>query len=271
MSRSFSQSLSPALSPSQTQMPFTPDSLLLRRRPIYGLKQQAKRLSKEQRLPLHKALDLVAQEEGFASWSLLLARRSALSSSEQPVPALLLSRLQPGDFLLLGARPGQGKTLLALGLLIECLRKGGAGACFSMDYSERELLRRFKDLGFDPGSTSGQSASLLLDSSDNICADHIQARLSDAAPGTLVVVDYLQLLDQRRDTPPLSQQLSSLKDLAGERGLRFVFLSQIDRRFEMQDKRFPELEDVRRPNPLDLSIFTKTCFLNGDSLRFSSP
>jgi hypothetical protein len=33
-------------------------------------------------------------------------------------------------------------------------------------------------------------------------------------------------------------------------------------------KSFPDLEDVRLPNPLDLSLFTKTCFLNNGEVQF---
>ncbi len=35
-------------------------------------------------------------------------------------------------------------------------------------------------------------------------------------------------------------------------------------------KPFPDLDDVRLPNPLDLSLFDKLCFLNGGDIRFQA-
>ncbi len=33
-------------------------------------------------------------------------------------------------------------------------------------------------------------------------------------------------------------------------------------------KALPELKDVRLPNPIDLTLFTKACFLNDGEVRF---
>ena len=86
--------------------------------------------------------------------------------------------------------------------------------------------------------------------------------------GTLVVVDYLQLLDQKRENPELMVQVRALQSFARDRGLIFVFISQIDRSYDPLKKPCPDLEDVRLPNPLDLSLFTKTCFLNNGEVQF---
>lgn len=84
-----------------------------------------------------------------------------------------------------------------------------------------------------------------------------------------MVVDYLQLLDQKRDNPDLADQVNTLKLFAEEKGLIIVFISQIDRSFDHSKKPFPELADVRLPNPVDLSVFSKTCFLNNGEIRIS--
>ncbi|MEO0360506.1 MAG: DNA helicase, partial [Pseudomonadota bacterium] len=77
--------------------------------PIFKLKREAKRLARERAIPLHEALDRVAAEEGFRSWSHLAA--SASASGARPA-ARILAALRPGEVVLIGARPGQGKTLL---------------------------------------------------------------------------------------------------------------------------------------------------------------
>ena len=85
--------------------------------PVYQLKRQAKSISREEGIALHKALDRVALAEGFRNWSLLAAHLSANSPSKA-----LLDRLRPGDLVLLGARPGQGKTMLSLELIVEAMK-----------------------------------------------------------------------------------------------------------------------------------------------------
>ena len=77
--------------------------------PIYQLKRQAKLLSREESIPLHEALDRIAVREGFRDWSLLAAKVSTAMPAGK-----LFSRLAPGDLVLLGARPGQGKTRVSL-------------------------------------------------------------------------------------------------------------------------------------------------------------
>jgi hypothetical protein len=47
-------------------------------------------------------------------------------------------------------------------------------------------------------------------------------------------------------------------------------LSQIDRHFDLADRRLPGLSDVRLPNPADLTRFTRTCFLHEGELLFET-
>ena len=63
-------------------------------------------------------------------------------------------------------------------------------------------------------------------------------------------------------------QVRALKAFARERGATLVFISQIDRSYDPSKKPCPDLEDVRLPNPLDLKLFDKTCFLNDGKVHF---
>ena len=227
--------------------------------PIYQLKRQARQLSRKDNLPLHKALDKIAAAEGFPSWGLLAAKHSQTSPATR-----LLAALDPGDMVLLGARPGHGKTLLGLELLLKAIGTGRSGFLFSLECTPQEVATRLHDLGADLPHIH---AHLQLDASDTICADHMIRELTDAAPGALVVVDYLQLLDQKRENPPLSEQISALRDFAKTTGMTFVFLSQIDRKFELSGRDFPQLHDIRLPNPLDLNLFDTLCFLNNGTAQ----
>jgi replicative DNA helicase len=82
-----------------------------------------------------------------------------------------------------------------------------------------------------------------------------------------VVVDYLQLLERRRRDPELGEQLSALAAFTQQRGLITVCLSQISRAFERSPTTVPTRADVHQPNPLNLDVFTKGCFLHDGHMR----
>jgi hypothetical protein len=230
--------------------------------PIYMLKRQARLLSRTERIPLHQALDRIARREGFTAWS-LLARRA----SERRTGKALLADLVPGDLVLLGARPGHGKTLLGLELAVEAMKIGHRGAFFTLECNEAEVARLFAILGEDP-----QAFRELFDfdDSDGICAGYIIERLASAPRGTVVVIDYLQLMDQKRENPDLMKQLKALRAFARDRGLVMVFISQIHRSYDPAVRPCPELADVRLPNPLDLTLFHKACFIHNGEVRFAA-
>lgn len=230
--------------------------------PIYHLKRKAKALSREGSVPLNAALDQVAKSEGFASWSLLAARHAATSPAKA-----LYEQLSRGDLLLIGARPGLGKTLMALELAIEAIKAGEQAFFFTLEYTQGQIADRFKRLGTEVAQYHDRFVS---DCSDAISADYIINTLAEAAPGTLVVIDYLQLLDQRRSTPPLDLQVSALQSFARSKGLIIVFVSQISRTYDPKRKPFPTLEDVRLPNPMDLTAFDRTCFINESGVRIQA-
>lgn len=228
--------------------------------PLYRLKREARLLSRDQNIPLHAALDRIAAQQGFARWS-LLASSHALGRA-----ARLFAQLKPGDMVLVGARPGQGKTLLSVELAVEAMKAGQRAAFFTLEYTEAETLDRFRAAGIDPSVFTGL---LDLDTSEAICADHIVARLATAPRGTLAVIDYLQLLDRRRDTPDLATQVRALHAFARARGIVFVVISQIHRSFDPKAKSCPDLADVRLINDLDLKLFSKTCFLHAGEIKFA--
>jgi replicative DNA helicase len=228
--------------------------------PIYHLKRKAKLLSRQRGIPLHEALDRIAVEEGFRQWSLLSARASAAS-----IASKLFTQFCPGDLALIGARPGHGKTLLSTQILVEAMRAGNRGVFFTLEYAEHHVKDLFRTIGVDVAEFKDRFE---LDTSDAISADFIIQRLASMPCGTVAVLDYLQLLDQRRDQPALSDQVRALKAFAHDRGLIIIFLSQIDRSYDASTQACPGLTDVRLPNPLDLTLFSKACFLHGGNAQF---
>ncbi len=222
--------------------------------PIYILKQQAKAFARKDGIPLHDALDRVAKREGFGSWSLLAAKWNADKAG-----ASLLRQLRPGELVLLAARPGEGQTLLSLGLAAEWMARGNRAAFFTLEFTQADVLRCFGILNKDVKSIADL---FTVDDSDGISADYIVARLGSAPPNMFIVVDYLQLLDQRRENPTLTHQVMQLKHFARRHKAIVVCLSQVHRRYDPAIKPLPALTDIRLPNPLDLKLFDKACLLS---------
>lgn len=227
--------------------------------PIYVLKRKARLQARETGIPLHRALDNIALEEGFRSWSHLAASKGGKPQRD------ILAQLKSGDLCLLGARPGQGKTLLGLELALRAAELGRAGYFFTLDYHERDvadhiaLMRKTGDTGQRP---------LTIDTSDDVSADYIVNRLAGETAPALIVVDYLQLLDQKRTNPALTDQIAALRDFVVTTGAICIVISQIDRAFDLAGKPMPDMSDVRLPNPLDLSVFNTSIFLHQGKIRF---
>lgn len=230
--------------------------------PIPTLKRRARLLARRENLPLHRALDRIAATQGFESWSLLARRHAAASPAQQ-----WLERLAPGDLVLIAARPRQGKTLAALELAAAAARAGRRSAFYTLEETQAWVQDRLAALG----TAFADIAPLFsIHDSDAVSAAFIMEKEAETPPGGLVVVDYLQALDQRRDTPDLESQVAALRAFARERKLTMVFLSQVHRSFAPEAKALPDLSDIRLPNPLDLALFDKACFLHGGEARFAA-
>ncbi|MEO0372441.1 MAG: DNA helicase [Pseudomonadota bacterium] len=226
--------------------------------PIYHLKRKAKVLARTEGMPLHAALDRVAIAEGFQSWSHLTASHAKKTPAQR-----ILTQLEAGQMILLGARPGQGKTLLALELAMRAADLGRQGYIFTLDYHQRDVEAAFETIGSGPGETQ----HTVIDTSDDISARYITGRLARDNRHALIVVDYLQLLDQKRNHPDLADQMDTLRAYTTKTGAICVLISQIDRGFELTGKEMPDASDVRLPNPFDLSVFDRLFFLHEGKVR----
>ncbi|MEM9737336.1 MAG: DNA helicase [Pseudomonadota bacterium] len=227
--------------------------------PIYLLKRRARLMARDNQIPLHRALDRVAGEEGFQTWSHLAA-----SATHQSPADAVLRGLAPGEFVLIGARPGQGKTLLGLELAVKAAALGRQGYFFTLEFTDGDVAAHLAMLDPDPGADG-----MVVDTSDEISADHIIHRLEAAPSPSLVVVDYLQLLDQRRRNPSLDEQVKTLREFGVRTGTILVMISQIDRRFDQSAKGMPGVADIRLPNPVDLTAFDRFFFLHEGKLQIA--
>ncbi len=226
--------------------------------PIYVLKSKAKALKKEHSISMNEALNQIAQKEGFNSWSLLQ------SKSEDFLPKRydeVLSFFNPGDLVVIASRPGYGKTSFTLGLFVQAIKeKRVKNYYFTLAETHKDVAGRIAL--YDP--SIGEDDSIFkLNYSNDISADYIIDTIGEEInPTAVIVIDYLQLLDEKRTNPPVQSQIEKLKDFAKEKKCIILFLSQVQREIELRNDQTPTMKDLRLPNPLDTKLFNKGIFLH---------
>jgi replicative DNA helicase len=225
--------------------------------PIHVLKSQAQQLKKEKAITNTEALDLIAKREGFNSWALLQSKKDDMfpKSYEE-----ILDFFNPGDIVLIGARPSKGKTIFTIGLLVQAIQKESAkNYCFSLSEVHKDIATR---MAVYDESIGEKNNYFTLDYSNDISAKYIIEKThKTVSRGSIIVVDYLQLLDEKRSNPPIQDQVEQLKNYAKEKECVVVFISQLNREIESRLDKKPTMEDVRLPNPLELKFFNKIILL----------
>ena len=184
-----------------------------------------------------------------------------------------LAGLQPSNLIVVGGRPGTGKTSLALGMAAHAAMNAGAKVLvFSLEMSERELGQRLLSAEARVDSTRlrngdlsstdwnklsqavGRLASAPISIDDNpqlsVMELRAKARRHKSAHGLdLIIVDYLQLMAGRpgaeNRTLEVSEVSRGLKLLARELDVPVVALSQLSRGLESRADKRPMLSDLR--------------------------
>jgi len=202
----------------------------------------------------------------------------------------LTSGLQKQDLIILAARPGVGKTALALNIAANCaVRHGARVAIFSLEMSAPALIRRLlaaearinmrrlaKGLlkrTADPRDHRGggsdwqrlaEAADRLADSPlwiDDTAALSVlelrgKCRRHAMEHGLdLVVVDYLQLMSAGVRAENRTQEVSAisrgLKAVAKQLDVPMLVLSQLSRNPERRGDQRPQLSDLRESGSIE--------------------
>ena len=192
----------------------------------------------------------------------------------------MTSGLQPGDLVIIAARPSMGKTALSLNIAqYVALRKGQGVGIFSLEMSKQQLLMRLLCaeslvdahkvrtgyIGKDDFSqlltalANVTRAPLFLDDSSTLTVMEMRAkarRLKAEQGLGLVIVDYLQLMSGYGRFENRVQEISGisrgLKALAKELQLPVIALSQLSRAPEQrQGDHRPQLSDLRESGSIE--------------------
>ena len=187
--------------------------------------------------------------------------------------------LHPGQLVIIAARPGLGKSTLALDIAREAaINKKLATAIFSLEMSQTEIAMRLLSAetsiylqSMRAGSITDNewaiiaerrsaiaNAPLIIDDSPNLNIVEIRAkcrRMIKEWDLKLVIIDYIQLMTSGKKVENRQQEVSefsrSLKLLAKELKVPVVALSQLNRKSEEGSSKKPELSQLRESGSLE--------------------
>src|ERR671925_435827 len=191
----------------------------------------------------------------------------------------LTGGFQPGNLIVVAARPSMGKSTLATNIAENAaIDHGVPVALFSLEMSETELAHRFIASQARVSSDELRKgrvkadrwpkvlravetlarSPIYLDDSSDIGVLEVRAksrRLHARHELGLIIVDYLQLLrpDTRADSrvEQVGQISRGLKILARELGIPVIAVSQLSRAVESRNPPIPMLSDLRESGQLE--------------------
>jgi len=207
--------------------------------------------------------------------------------------------LQPGDLVIVAARPSMGKTSLVLNVAEHAsLREGTTVGFFSLEMSREQLFIRLltsiaridgqRLMSGAVGQRDYQALShaigvlgqapLYIDDTPGVGVLEMRAkarRLASEHGLGLLVVDYLQLMTGRgrfeNRTLELAAISRGLKGLAKELGVPVVALSQLSRAPESRSDHRPLLSDLRESGALEQDADVVLMLFRADAYPDAKP
>jgi len=192
----------------------------------------------------------------------------------------VISGLVEPDLIIIAARPGQGKTALALSITYNTsVRRDIPCAWFSLEMDGVQLVRRLASIDSQidhekirKGRTSSEEDVLLGNSIDKISNSPIyiqdnamvnirdirtKANLLKKKHGIkYIIVDYIQLMNgidtKGKNREQVVSEISrGLKILAKELSVPVIALSQLSRKVEERSDKMPQLADLRESGAIE--------------------
>ena len=182
----------------------------------------------------------------------------------------VLAGMGKSDLVLVGARPGMGKTSFALNIATNVAKQTGKAVCiFSLEMSAEQLVNRvlssealvnsyalrtgeltpedWEHLAVASGQLSG--CDILIDDTSGMTVTAMKAKLRRVKNLGMVVIDYLGLMQGDKHNDNRVQEVSeisrSLKIMAKELMVPVVCCAQLSRGPESRTDKKPMLSDLR--------------------------
>jgi replicative DNA helicase len=229
-----------------------------------------------------RAVDLAIERanEAFKRGTKIVGLSSGITDLDN-----IVGGLAPSDLIIIGGRPGMGKTSLATSIAYNVASKflrtdGGTGApvhFFSQEMSAEQLATRivseqsdlsservrrgdFEQRDFaklmETGSRIG-ATPIIIDQTGGLTLSQLSARarrIKRKKNTGLIIVDYLQLMygtSKENRNQDLTRITNGLKALAKELSVPVLALSQLSRGVENREDKRPHLADLRESGSIE--------------------
>ncbi len=189
--------------------------------------------------------------------------------------------LNKGEFILIAARPGVGKTSIALNMaMYAAMNQGKSVAIFSLEMAREQLAMRLlsraalvpaqnlmtgqlTDQQWRDISDAAQTLSatdIRIDDNPTLTVSDMNAQCRRLSKLDLVVIDYLQLMQSAGSghswsnesrTQAVSDISRMMKIMAKELNVPVICLSQLSRASETRQEKRPLLSDLRESGAIE--------------------
>ena len=185
--------------------------------------------------------------------------------------------IQPSDYIIVGGRPSQGKTLLTLNFILNMVLSGKNCIFFSVEMKSSKVMNRIiangtgirselikKRLFTDAELNRVKSFLKKLKASQLKIVDNMSyiediisecRRQNQKKPVDLIVVDHLALLGSKRKFSSANEEMEfisrQIKLISNETNAASIAVSQLSRRVEERECKVPLLSDLRQSGAIE--------------------
>jgi replicative DNA helicase len=181
----------------------------------------------------------------------------------------------PGELTVIAARPGRGKSWLALQTIVACGRNKIPALLFSLEMSESQVLRRILAVMtgipfsrftkpymltaddwklLEEARTELNTFPLTIDSTSKLTAQELIARARMAVKRygvRLIAVDYLQILSFKTDKPEarfiaVGDAANALASLAKDENVAAIAVASLTEKGSRAHDALPSMADIRQ-------------------------
>ena len=188
----------------------------------------------------------------------------------------VLVQMGAGDLVLVGARPGMGKTSFVMNIAVNVAKATKKSiAVFSLEMAGEQLVNRmlsseamvdsyalrsgdikredWERIAVATAELSG--CDMYIDDTSNITVTDMKSKLRRIKNLGLVVIDYLQLMQSGRHIENRTQEVGdisrNLKIMAKELGVPIICCAQLSRGPESRTSKKPMLSDLRESGSIE--------------------
>lgn len=182
--------------------------------------------------------------------------------------------LEPGDVMVIGARPAVGKSAFVTQIISTLSAEGKTGALYNLEMSEKQVYERMlsKASGIELKRVRKAKAYLsdekkrVESANKTLRGYNIYLHSGPTKPSDIrseckyldldyIVIDYLQLMQSDQWYPNRVNEVGSIskaiKSIAMDLGVPIILLSQLNRASEIRTTKEPELSDLRESGDIE--------------------